>query len=143
MRFIDFSGTIGKSRQSRTGQDNIQPSDLDNKPRLLTIIKGIFTRLSFLESKQEQTEPVEFEINFTTASAPTVLFRHGISGPIRWYITSLQVNSPPAATPALVAFSTSFDVDGQTSLKWSASATVTGRAVVRFESSPYGIRRPG
>ena len=141
MRFIDNNGSQAKGRRQYSGHENIQTTDVQNPTRLLTIIKNFLTRLSRVESERPP-DSVEFEVDYTTSGAPTVIFNHGISGPVRWYITSLQVASPPAATPALVSFATSFDIDGQTSLRWSASATVTGRAVVRFESSQFGTRRP-
>jgi hypothetical protein len=141
VRFFDFLGNLKKARQASSGQDNLQPTDIQEPDRLLTVLKNIYSRIVSLEVLRVP-ESVEFEVNFTTSGTPGVVFAHGFESPVRWYLTSIQINSPPDDTPCLTSKADSFDVDGQTKLYWNAASTVTGRAVVRFEPSSFGVRKP-
>ena len=128
MKFVSLSGAIARARRYVSGHSSVSVDEVKDASRLAEIIRKLSVRVSELESRVPP-DGVEFEVDCTSGS--TVSMNHGLSGPVRWYVTHWL--SPSPTGPQLSYNSSS------NSNMLVLNCHSSGRAVIRIEPSQAGL----
>ena len=134
MRLVRADGTIARDRRFVSGGQNVSEADVGDPKKLAETLRLALARISELEA-QVPGSGVEFEVTLPTGGS-TVSLAHGLSGPVRYYVTQWGHGNntySPMAAPVLARDDTS--TDDVLVLR----SFVAGNAIVRVEPAQASI----
>lgn len=131
-RFVDRTGTVGKSRRSKASGASYSPDDLKDPEKAAEVVTRLASRLATVEG---QLPPDSVEFDVTCPAGGTVTIQHGFTGPVRWYVTSWRRNTN-AGTYSLTELVDSSQTAIPKTLKLYSK--VSGQAVIRVEAVQNG-----
>lgn len=135
MRFFDYSGNQPRAPRKLTRQTSPRSATELNAEELARSVQEVSVRVESLESERP-SQTCEYEIELTNGTE--VVIQHGFGGPVRWYATDWSpfVTASTIPTAGFAAYRVPEKSDSNSLTLYPLA---TGKAVIRVESSSYGV----